>query len=100
MLVLAVGRQVTIVVLDQEAWMQIPPNEKIEGLLIGIISDGSNRSLNALERAGAIDTRKMRKHYTGIGSKYYDLVTEQIVLTAKYGATGVRHLFEEGDERP
>jgi hypothetical protein len=32
----------------------------------------------------------MRLHYKGIGSKFYDMVTEQIILTAKYGAPGVR----------
>jgi hypothetical protein len=30
--------------------------------------------------------------------KYYDMVTEQIILTAKYAAPGVRRLFrEDGD---
>lgn len=35
----------------------------------------------------------MDRQYRGIGSKYYDLVTEQIVLTAKFGAPGARHLL-------
>lgn len=42
----------------------------------------------------------MRGHYKGIGSKYYDLVTEQIVLMAKYGVPGVRQLFEGQSDVP
>ena len=82
--------------------MRNPTDDQIEALLIGIISDGFNRSLRALEGARAVDT-KMRRHYSGIGSTYYDMVTEQIVLTAKYGAPGVRQLFlgdgEESDAK-
>jgi hypothetical protein len=77
-----------------------PTDDQIAGLLIGIISDGFNRSLGALEAAGALDTKKMRLHYTGNGSKFYDMVTEQIVLTAKYGAPGVRQLFLDEREVP
>jgi hypothetical protein len=78
--------------------MHDPTDEQVEGLLIGIISDGFSRSLGALEAAGAVDTKKLRRHYKGIGSKYYDMVTEQIILTAKYAAPGVRRLFrEDGD---
>ncbi len=40
-----------------------------------------NRALSALEDAKAIDTKKMREHYNGFGSKYYDLVTEQMKFT-------------------
>ncbi len=78
--------------------MSNPTDDEIRGLLIGIISDGFNRSLGALEAAGAVDTKKMRGHYKGVGSKFYDLVTEQVVLTAKYGVTGVRTLFSEDGE--
>jgi hypothetical protein len=79
--------------------MRDPTDDQIAGLLIGIISDGFNRSLGALEAAGALDTKKMQGHYKGIGSKYYDIVTEQIVLTAKYTAPSLRRLFlEDGDE--
>jgi hypothetical protein len=80
--------------------MRNPTDEQIAGLLIRIISVGFNRSLGALEAAGAVDTREMRRHYTGIGSKFYDLVTEQIVLTAKDGAPGVRQLFLGDGEVP
>lgn len=80
--------------------MRNPTDDEIAGRLIGIISDGFNRSLGALEAAGAVDTKKMRRHYTGIGSKFYDMVTEQIVLTAKYAAPGVRQLFLDDGEVP
>lgn len=64
-------------------------------MLVGIISDGFNRSMIALEEAGAIDRTKMLKQYFGIGSKFYDLVTERIVYTAKYAAPDMRQLFNE-----
>jgi hypothetical protein len=80
--------------------MRNPTDDEISGRLIGIISDGFNRSLGALEAAGAVDTKKMRRHYTGIGSKFYDMVTEQIVLTAKYAAPSVRQLFLDDGEVP
>jgi hypothetical protein len=75
--------------------MKNPTDEEIAALLVGIISDGFNRSLRALVQAGAVDTSKMRTQYKGVGSKYYDLVTEQIVLTAQYGAPGLRRLFSQ-----
>jgi hypothetical protein len=78
--------------------MRNPTDDQIAGLLIGIISDGFNRSLGALEAAGAVDTKKLRGHYKGIGSKYYDIVTEQIVLTAKHAAPRLRHLILEDSE--
>jgi hypothetical protein len=58
-----------------------------------IISDGLNRSLGALEQAGAIDMKRMRVHYRGIGSRFYDVVTEQIEYTAQYAAPAMRQLF-------
>ena len=76
-----------------EKSMRNATDDQIAGLLIGIISDGFNRSLGALEAAGAVDTKKLRRHYSGVGSKFYDIVTEQTVLTAKYGAPGVQQLF-------
>jgi hypothetical protein len=70
------------------------PNEKaVADRLTSIIGDAFNRSLGALERAGAIDTKKLAKQYKGIGSKYYDIVTEQINLTVKTGAPWICELF-------
>ena len=50
--------------------MPTPTNDEIATMLVGIIADGFNRSLGALEEAGAIDCAKLRRHYTGVGSKY------------------------------
>jgi hypothetical protein len=80
--------------------MKTPTDREISGLLAGIISDGFNRSLAALEKAGAVDTEKLWKHYTGAGSKFYDLVTDQVVLTARYAAPSVRQLFVHDDTTP
>jgi len=70
-------------------------NEKLEAVLGGIIADGFNRSLGALVDAGAIDIRRMGEKYKGIGSEYYDLVTERIEFTAKYGAQQIQRLLSE-----
>ncbi len=73
--------------------MKNPTDEEINARLVAIITDGFNRSIGALVKAGALDTTKMQKHYSGVGTKFYDLVTEQITLTAEYGTAGVRQLF-------
>jgi hypothetical protein len=73
--------------------MTNPTDEEIAVRLVDIINDGFNLSIGALVQAGALDTTKMQEHYTGVGSKFYDLVTEQITLTARYGTPGVRQLF-------
>ena len=59
------------------------------------MSDGLNRSMGALEEAGAIDRKEMMKDYRGNGSKYYDLVTEKLEYTAKYGQEKIYKIFEE-----
>ena len=80
--------------------MQNPTDDELAGRLINIISDGFNRSLGALREAGAVDTTIMDEQYKGIGSKYYDIVTEQIVLTAKLNAPSLRRLLAgEGDDK-
>ena len=78
--------------------MRNPTDDQIAGVLIGIIGDGFNRSLGALEDAGAVNTKKMRGQYTGIGSRYYDIVTEQIVRTARIAAPRLRRLFLDDGE--
>jgi hypothetical protein len=41
----------------------------------------------------------MEGHYTGIGSKFHDLVTEQIEDTARNAAPGLRQqLFPDEDD--
>jgi hypothetical protein len=83
----------------EEGALNPPSNEEIVNLLLNIITDGFNRSLGALEATGAVDARTMRRQYQGMGSKYYDLVTEQMMITARSGVPGVRALFEGiGDE--
>lgn len=75
--------------------MRYPTDDEIAGRLIDLLTAGFNRSLGALERAGAVDTQRMRTHYKGEGSKYYDLVTEQIESTARYGVAVMRELFRQ-----
>jgi hypothetical protein len=77
--------------------MRHPSNDEIANLLVTIITHGFNRSVGALESAGALDTRKMRAEYKGVGSKHYDLVTEQMEYTAKIAAPAVRKLFFDED---
>ena len=80
--------------------MRNPTDDEIAGRLVAIISDGVNRSLGALEAAGALDLTKLRRHYAGVGSKYYEIVTKQIVLTARYGVPGLRKLVQEDGKLP
>ena len=75
--------------------MDISSEERIKGFLVGIISDGFNRSVAALEEAGAIDAREMRTQYNGIGSKYYDVVTKELEYTAEFAAPALLKLVEE-----
>jgi len=77
--------------------MKTISNEKLEAILSGVIADGFNRSINALKSAGALDTTKMLTKYKGVGSEYYDLVTEQIEYTARYGAQAVQRFLSEDD---
>jgi hypothetical protein len=79
--------------------MKHATDEEIAAQLVAIISDGFNRSLGALVEAGALDTTKLQRHYTGVGSKFYDLVTEQIEVTAKHATPGMRRLFSD-DNKP
>jgi len=75
--------------------MKTITDKELQGLLINIMSDGFNRSLNALSESGAIDTKKLRKEYHGVGSKYYDIVTEQLELTAVHCAPELRKLIDK-----
>jgi hypothetical protein len=45
------------------------------------MSDAFNRSINALQEAGAFSLKKMRSDYNGVGSRYYNVVTEAILQT-------------------
>jgi len=68
--------------------------DKIVSSLVGILADGFNRSLNALEKAGAIDTTVLRSNYKP-GSEYYALVTAALEQTVSYARPGIRKIIEE-----
>lgn len=67
----------------------------LRNLLMAMLSDGFNRSLNALKEAGAINMDKLSSGYTGVGSKYYDLVTQQMEFTLKSASPQIVKLFKE-----
>ncbi len=69
--------------------------EKIASLVSGLMTDGFNRSLGALEKAGAINFKKMNKEYCGMGSKYYDMVTEQMDLTVENAKPVIKKMVAE-----
>ena len=75
--------------------MDITNEERIKGFLIGVMSDGFNRSVGALEESGAIDASEMRTQYKGIGSKYYDVVTKELEYTAEFAAPALLKFIEE-----
>lgn len=75
--------------------MSISNEDKIKSFLIGVMSDGFNRSLGGLEEIGAVDATEMRTDYKGIGSKYYDVVTKELEYTAKYAAPVLLEFLEE-----
>ncbi len=68
--------------------------DRLVASLLNSLSDGFNRSLNALEDAGAIDTSQLRSDYRP-GSKYYELVTSALESTAEHARPGIRKLLEE-----
>jgi hypothetical protein len=80
--------------------MNQPTDKQINAVLEGIIRDGFNRSLGVLAQVGVIDRKKLAQHYKGMGSKYYDLVSEQINFTAQYGTKGIRVLFAQNMDFP
>ena len=69
--------------------------DKISALVADLMTDGFNRSLRTLRDAGAINTKKMTKEYSGIGSKYYDMVTEQMELTVERARPAIQKMVEE-----
>ena len=75
--------------------MDISNKDRIKGFLIGVMSDGFNRSIGALEEVGAIDASEMRTQYKGNGSKYYDVVTKELEYTAEFAAPELPKFIEE-----
>jgi len=49
--------------------------------------------MSLMVHADVLHTSTLHKHYKGLGSKYYDLVTEQIEITAKRQGRNQRSLF-------
>jgi hypothetical protein len=72
--------------------MAPPTDQQLNSALLAILADAFNRSINALEGAGAVDAARLRSDYKP-GSKYYDLVSEQLEYTAKFGVGTIRDLF-------
>lgn len=68
--------------------------EKIVDSLIGMLTDGFNRTLTALEEAGAIDTEVLRSDYKP-GSDYYILVSAALEQTADSARPMIRKIIEE-----
>ena len=68
--------------------------KELRNLLIQLTSDGFNRSLGALDEAGAIDLTELGQHYREIGSRSYDIVTEQMELTADHGIESIQAVFK------
>lgn len=58
-------------------------------------TDSFNRALGVLRDVGAVDTSEMDRAYKGIGSKYYDMVTESFDLTASYARQSIREVLRE-----
>ncbi len=54
----------------------VPEDISFQDHTIRIMSDAFNRATNALEDAKGISQKELMKEYKGIGSKYYDIVTE------------------------
>ena len=73
--------------------------EQIQGVVRTDIHHGFNRSVGALENVKAIDSTEMRKEYKGVGSKYYDLVTEQMEYTEKQLEPVIDQIIKNIDEK-
>lgn len=61
--------------------------EKITSAFVGILADEFNRSLNALEHAGEINTTVLKFKYK-TGSEYYKLSAAASEITANYARPG------------
>ena len=59
-----------------------------------ILSDGFNRSINALEDAGALYLRQMRAAYQGVGSTYYDVVTSALENKVEQARPKIREIID------
>jgi hypothetical protein len=80
--------------------MSAPERDQLATLLLSAMADAFNRSVNALEVAGALDLKKMRSEYAGVGSRYYDLVTEAMQLAVKQHKPAFEQFFTSCRESP
>ncbi|MDJ0910598.1 MAG: hypothetical protein QNI99_15470 [Woeseiaceae bacterium] len=67
--------------------------EELLAVFVGLQTDSFNRALAALVEANAVDTTEMAREYRGIGSKYYDLVTESFEYTVKWAQPAIREIL-------
>lgn len=74
--------------------MKQPIEDKLMASLVNIMADGFNRSLHALEDAGAIDATQLRSDYKP-GGEYYTLVTKALESTAEHARPAIREILEE-----
>ena len=69
--------------------------EDITRLLMDFLVPSFNRSLGALADAGALNLEKLNKGYSGVGGKYYDIVTEQMEMTVEYAKPAIQEVVEK-----
>lgn len=69
--------------------------EAILKTFVAFQTDSFNRALSVLRGVGAVDTTEMRREYKGIGSKYYDMVTESFDVTASYARQSIKKVISE-----
>jgi len=74
--------------------------KEIQSIIYTAMHESFNRSISALEDAGALNTENMREHYSGVGSAHYDLVTKQMDYTAEQLNNSVSDLVSKimGDQ--
>jgi hypothetical protein len=75
--------------------MSTPPLGQLERLWLDVMTDAFNRSLNTLEASGAIDLRKLKAAYSGVGSKYYDLVTQEMLSALRHQRAALEKLVSD-----
>ncbi len=79
--------------MDEERLIQL--EDVLVESFVAFQTASFNRAMNALREAGAIDDTEMRREYKGIGSKYYDLVTESFEFTTKFARPQIKKILTE-----
>jgi hypothetical protein len=78
--------------------MSATERERLKTLLIYAMTDAFNRSISSLEAAGACSLKKMRSEYKGVGSRYYDVVTEAMLQTIAHHQPTFEQFFSKGSK--